>query len=81
MIEGWRNYSGHVLKHGQVLMLNEVDNAYVVDNEFISENITYDYVATGAKIDEDGTFYDHNDNDIILGKITGIYEEGFLNET
>lgn len=80
LLKGWRGYEGDELKFGQVLMINETDLAYVHNTYFKGINWDYDFSATGAKIDDDGTFYDQTDNSIVLGKITAIMNVGFLNE-
>jgi len=35
---GWENFNSHLLKHGMILMIDEVNIAYVVENTFSGKN-------------------------------------------
>ena len=76
---GWQNFNSHSLKHGMVLMIDEVDVAYVVENTFGGMDVdVYTYTNLEFPIAEDGTYFDSNGD--VLRKITAIKDEGWMNE-
>lgn len=78
---GWENYdaSKHELKHGMVLMIDEVDLAYVVENTFGSATVEeYQYTNLEFPISADGTYFDSVGEP--LRKITAVKDEGWMNE-
>lgn len=78
---GWENYdaSKHELKHGVVLMIDEEDVAYVVENTFSGMNVDeYKYTDLEFPIAEDGTYFDSNGDPI--RKITAVMDEGWIKE-
>lgn len=78
---GWENYdaSKHELKHGMVLMIDEVDVAYVVENTFSGQDVAeYTYTNLEFPIAEDGTYFDSNGDE--LRKITAVKDEGWFSE-